>query len=175
MRVIQMRHAAIVLALAGASLAGCFVSKSPLIEDNQAAFPYDKIVYAEQGSNDTTTLTRQGSAYLLQPKSADSDGHIRLLKVADDLYVAQLDFVENDQVHYLYGFLKVDLPGKTVASYKSIAGDADAKPGPGLSHCDEKDLEQVCIEELDAYVDYARKAIDGGAKPDTVYRIVSVE
>jgi hypothetical protein len=170
-----MRHQAIVLALAGASLAGCFVSKDPLIEGSQAAFPYDKIVYAEQGSRDTTTIIRKGSAYLLQPKSADEEGHIRFLKVADDLYVAQLDFVENEQVHYLYGFLKVDLPGKTVASYKSIAGDGDASPGPGLSHCDEEDVKQVCIDRLDAYVDYARKAIDGGAKPDTIYTIVSAE
>jgi hypothetical protein len=55
-----MRHAAIVLVVAGASLAGCFVSKDPLIDGSKAAFPYDKIVYAEQGSSDTTTLIRQG-------------------------------------------------------------------------------------------------------------------
>jgi hypothetical protein len=170
-----MRHVAIVLALAGASLSGCFVSKGPLIEDSKAASPYQTIVYAEQGSTETTTLTRQGSAYLLQPKSADGEGHIRFLKVADDLYVAQLDIVENSEAHYLYGLLKVDLPGKTVASYKAVAGAADAKPAPGLSHCDEKDLEQVCIDDLDAYVVYARKAIDAGAKPDAVYKIVSVE
>jgi hypothetical protein len=69
----------------------------------------------------------------------------------------------------------VDLPAKTVTSYKSVAGDADTNPGPGLSHCDENDVQQVCIDRLEAYVDYARKAIDGGAKPDTVYTIVSVE
>ena len=170
-----MRHTAIVLALAGASLSGCFISKGPLIEDGKAAFPYEKIVYAEQGSSDTTTMIRQGSAYVIQPKSADSEGHVRLLKVADDLYVAQLDFVDNDKVNYLYGFLKVDLPGKTVASYKAVAGDADTQPGPGLSHCDDYDVKQVCIDQLDAYVDYARKAIDADVKPDTVYTIMSAE
>ena len=142
-----MRHAAIVLALAGLSLAGCFVSKAPLIDGSQAALPYAKIVYAEQGSRETTTLIRQGSAYLLEPKSAESDGHIRFLKVADDLYVAQLEIVEDEAAHYLYGLLKVDLPGRTVASYKAVAGDADKTPGPGLSHCNEKDLEQVCIRK----------------------------
>src|SRR5436305_12901077 len=93
-RVVRMRRVAIVLAFAGAALTGCFVSKNPLIEGSKAAFPYEKIVYAERGSSDTTTMIRQGSAYVIQPKSADSAGHISLLKVADDLYVAQLDFVE---------------------------------------------------------------------------------
>jgi hypothetical protein len=174
-RVITMRRVAIVLALASVSLGGCFVSKGPLIAGDKAAFPYDKIVYAERGSSKATTMVRDGTAYLLKPAAGDGDGHIRLLKVADDLYVVELDFVENDQVHYLHGLLKVDLPAKTVASYKSIAGDADAKLGPGLSHCDERDTQQVCIDRLDAYIDYARNAIAAGAKPDTVYTIVSVE
>ena len=170
-----MRAMAIVLALASAGLAGCFVSKGPLIAANQADFPYAKIVYTEQGSIRTITIVRQGSAYAMQPKGSDGDGHVRLLKVADDLYVVQLDFVENGQHEYLYGLLKVDLAAKTIASYKSIAGDADAEPGPGLSHCDKTDVKQVCIERLDAYVAYARKAIAAGAKPDTVYTIISVE
>src|SRR5262245_5589778 len=126
-----MRHAAISIALAGASLSGCFVSKGPLIDDGAAVFPYEKIVYSEQNSRDATTIVHQGSAYLLRPKDGDNPGQLRLLKVADELYVAQLDFIENDEVHYLYGLLKVDLPAKTVASYKSIATDADANPGPG--------------------------------------------
>src|SRR5258707_13421886 len=105
-RVIRMRLAAIVLALAGVGLTGCFVSKNPLIEGSKAAFPYEKIVYAERGSSDTTTMIHQGTAYVLQPKSADNEGHIHLLKVADDLYVAQLDFVENDKPHYPYVVLK---------------------------------------------------------------------
>jgi len=156
-------------------LAGCFVSKGPLIAGDKADFPYDKIVYTEQGSSHVTTIVRQGSAYLMRPKDSDNDGHVRLLKVADDLYVVQLDFVENDRPHYLYGLLKVDLAAKTVASYKSMAGDADAELGPGLSHCDKTDVKQVCIDRLGAYIDYARKAITAGAKPDTVYTIVSVE
>lgn len=170
-----MRCVAIVLALASASLAGCFVSKGPLIADDEADFPYAKIVYSEQGSSKATTIVHQGSAYLMQPMRSDSDGHVRLHKVADDLYLAQLDFVENDQPHYLYGLLKVDLAAKTVASYKSMAGDADKELGPGLSHCNEADVQQVCIDRLDAYVDYARKAIAAGVKPDTVYMIISVE
>lgn len=170
-----MRHAAIVIALAGASLSGCFVSKGPLVDAAKAEFPYKKIVYSDGTSKDTMTLVHEGTSYLLRPKDTDSPGHVLLLKVADDLYVAQLDFVEDNEVQYLYSLLKVDLPKKTVASYKAVAGDADANPGPGLSHCNEKDAEQVCIDKLDAYVDYARKAIDAGAKPDIVYTIVSVE
>lgn len=171
-----MRYAAaIVLALAGVGLAGCFISTDPLISAGEAAFPYHKIVYTEQGSTKQMTMIHEGSFYQVQETSSDTKGQIRLLKAADDLYVVQLDVRDKSKVEYLYALLKVDLSAKTVASYKAMAENADAEPGPGLRRCDDHDTEQVCIDRLDAYVDYARKAIAAGAKPQAVYTIVSVE
>jgi hypothetical protein len=156
-------------------LSGCFVSKESLIGDAQAVAPYQKIVYVEKGGSDATTLVKEGSSYLLRAKDSSGDGHIKFMQAGADLYVAQLEFAENDKLIYLYAFLKVDLAAKTVESYKLVAGDADAEPGPGLSRCDENDTKQVCIESLDAYVAYAKKAIAGGAKPDIVYTIQSLQ
>ena len=64
----------------------------------------------------------------MQPKGSDGDGHLRLLKVADDLYVVELDFVENGQPKDLYGLLKVDLAAKTVARNSRILVLLNPKP-----------------------------------------------
>ena len=171
-----MWRAAIVLALAGVGLTGCFVSKGPLITDEKAVFPYKRIVYVGQGSSERRTLIRKGSVYVNETKSSsDSEAHVRLLEVADSLYVVQVDVTENNEVQYFYALLKVDLGSKTILEYKALAGDADTDPGPGLSRCDREGEEQVCIDRLDAYVAYARKAIDGGTKPDTAYTIISLD
>jgi hypothetical protein len=171
-----MWRAAAVLAVASVCLGGCFVSKKPLIAEDKAVFPYEKIVYLAQGSSDRRTLIRAGSAYVNEAKSgSDDDGHVRLLKVADTLYVAEVDATENNEVQYYYELLKVDLAAKTAVAYKALAGDGDSDLGPGLSRCDREGQEQVCIDKLDAYVAYARRAIDAGAKPDTAYTIVSLE
>jgi hypothetical protein len=107
--------------------------------------------------------------------SNDGDAHVRLLKVADNLYVVQVDVTENNEIQYFYALLKVDLADKSVVEYKALAGDADTNPGPGLSRCDWEGQEQVCIDQLDAYVAYARRAIDAGTMPDAAYRIISAE
>ena len=171
-----MWRAAFVLALASLGLTGCFVSTGPLVTEDKAVFPYKKIVYVTQGSSEERTLIQKGSAYVDETKSSsDSDAHVRLLEVADNLYVVQVDVTENNEVQYFYALLKVDLGSKTVLEYKALAGDADTDPGPGLSRCDREGEEQVCIDQLDAYVAYARRAIDGGTKPDTAYTIISLE
>jgi hypothetical protein len=88
----------------------------------------------------------------------------------------QLDVIEDDESRYLYALLKVDVAAGTAVAYKAIAGDSDTDPGPGLRRCDRDDgEEQVCIDRLDASVDYARKAIDAGSKPDVAYRIISLQ
>jgi hypothetical protein len=56
------------------------------------------------------------------------------------------------------------------------SGPAGQRDGPGLSRCDrDNGEEQVCIDRLDAYVAYARKAIDAGSKPDVAYTIISLQ
>jgi hypothetical protein len=57
-----------------------------------------------------------------------------------------------------------------VSSYAAIRPDA-FEPLPGLALCDSS----VCIEDLDAYVAYARREIAAGVPPDAEYRIIETK
>jgi hypothetical protein len=151
-------------------LSGCFVSKKPLIGDDQAVTPFNKITYAEKGSTDTTTLTKEGAGYVAKGKDGDGEGRVRFMKVGDNLYVAELMFTENGADHFLHSFLKVDPSARTAESYRVVADESDNNLPAGLSRCDEADVKQVCIERLDAYIDYAKAAITAGGKPEVVYQ-----
>ena len=95
---------------------------------------------------------------------------MRLKAVGDNLYVVQMEFVERDRPERLYALLKADLPAKRVTSYASVMPDSFAAQ-PGLSICDKA----VCIEDVDAYVAYAKGRIDAGVPPDAEYEIIEME
>lgn len=153
-------------------LAACFTSKEPLIGPADAAFPFERIVFAEVSrADDPQTWVRKGDAYSWrQDENEEREAVMRLKTVGDNLYVVQMEFVEQDQPERLYALLKADLPAKRVYSFAGIKPD-DFAALPGLVLCSSN----VCIEDLDAYVAYAMGLIDAGAKPDAEYAIIELE
>jgi hypothetical protein len=168
----QLASRVLSIALLCLSLAACFTSRDPLIGPGDATFPFDRIVFAEVSrADDRQTWTRKGDAYSWRPDENDErEAVMRLKAVGDDLYVVQMEFVERDQPERLYALLKADLPAKRVFSFAGIKPDAfTALPGLGL--CDSA----VCIDDLDAYVAYAKGTIEAGAQPDAEYEIIEME
>jgi hypothetical protein len=163
-----IRHLSLVLLAIG--LSGCFVSETPLIAEGDAVFPYQRIVYGEAGEKNVSTLVKQGDVYVLASKGEQAA--FRFKDVGGGFYVVQVQSTTEKSSPILYAFIKVDLNAKTVQSYKAVAKDEDA--GPGLTRCGD-DKDQLCIGRLDAYVDFAKKAIAAGEEPDATYRLVSAE
>ncbi len=158
----------IISLLAALGLAGCFTSDKPLISDDQAAAPYAKITFAEQGSpEDKTTLTREGKAYVTH--TDDGSMAMRFLPLGDDLYLAESTGEQKGAILRLYAVLKLDAANGTAVTYKAMAGDGDS--GTGLTSCNRQDMDMVCIEDVNAYVALAKAAIATGAKPDATYSV----
>ncbi len=151
-------------------LAGCFTSDGPLLTAEKADFPYQKITYAEEYSDAQTVLQRTDDGYVAV--SDDAEPVIFLFqKVADDTYLAQVSGKDNTgAAQYLYAVLKIDTAGKTAKAYKAVSDDSDT--GPGREACGDG---LICITDLQAYVDFALKAIADGEEPETTYRIINLE
>jgi len=160
----------LLIAATAIGLSGCFVSKTPLVGEDKSVAPYQTIAYTQDDEDKTTTLTREGSAYMLRAEGNEVE--IRFADVGDGAYVAQLRSKTEAGSPILYAFLKVDLAIKTAQGYKIVAKDEDS--GPGLSRCSTTE-EEVCIESIEAYADYARKAIAAGEEPETTYNIITIE
>jgi hypothetical protein len=160
------------LALLCLGLAACFTSKAPLIGPDDAAFPFERIVFAEVSRpDDRQSWTRKGDAYSWRIDEGDEREALMRLKAAgENLYVVQMEFSEAGKARRLYALLRADVPAKRVYSYASIKPDA-FEAQPGLSICDDS----VCIDDLDAYVAYAKGRIDAGAPPDAEYEIIEME
>ncbi len=153
-------------------LAGCFTSKEPLIGPEDAVFPYQTIVFGDAGNpDDRQTWTRKGDAYSFRPDdSEDREASVRLKDIGKDLYVVQMEFLDEDKLQRLFALLSVDLAARHAKSYAAIMPD-DFQDLPGLAKCEDV----VCIDDLDAYVAYARAAMQSGRPPDAEYRIISLE
>ncbi len=160
------------IALLCLGLAACFTSKEPLIGPEEAAFPFERIVFAEVSrADDPQTWIRKDGAYSWrQDENDEREAVMRLKSVGEDLYVVQMAFTERNQPERLYALLKADLPAKRVYSFAGIKPDAFAAR-PGLGLCESA----VCIEDLDAYVAYAKARIEAGDQPDAEYVIVELK
>lgn len=153
-------------------LSACFTSEEPLIGGEDAVFPFERIIFAEVSRpDDRQSWTRKGDAYSWRPdESNEREAVMRLKAVGDDLYLVQMEFAERDQPERLYALLKADLPAKRVYSFTGIKPDA-FEAQPGLSICNSA----VCIEDLDAYLAYAKGRIDAGVAPDAEYEIIEMK
>jgi hypothetical protein len=160
------------IALLCLSLAACFTSKEPLIAAEDAAFPFERILFAEVSRpDDRQTWTHKGDAYSFRPDESDErEALMRLKAVGENLYVVQMEFSENGKAERLYALLRADVPARRVYSYAAIKPDAFAAL-PGLSVCDKS----ICIDDLGAYVAYAKGLIDAGTPPDAEYEIIEME
>lgn len=162
---------AVLLALAG-GLSACFTSKTLLIAPDAAVFPHERIDFrVVDGDGTIQTLERAGDAYRYRPEPDGDSASVRLMAAGADTFVVQfwtgLDSEEKDK-QVLYALLVADPAGKRVASYAAVKPDAFTPP-PGFVSCGQ----DVCIEDLEAYVAYARGLVAAGAPPDQVYEIVS--
>lgn len=153
-------------------LTACFTSAEPLIGSADAVFPVERIVFVEVSQPETRQVwTRKGDVYAYRPDEKDEqEANMRLKTIGDNLYVAQMEFTEQGRAERLYAVLRADLPAKRVFSYAAIKPDAFTTQ-PGLRLCDSN----VCIDDLDAYVAYAKSRIDAGVAPDAEYQIIEME
>lgn len=166
-----VRNAALIV-LACFGLAACFTSTEPLIGPEDAAFPFERVVFAEVSRPDDPQIwTRKGDAYSFRPdESEEREALMRLKPAGENLYVVQMEFIEDGRPMRLYALLGADLPANRVQSFAAIMPDGFVA-APGLSICDKS----VCIEDLDAYIAYAKGRIDSGSPPDVEYRIIEME
>jgi hypothetical protein len=153
-------------------LSACFTSPVPLIGPDDAVFPFDRIVFGEVSRpDDRQTWTRKGDAYSYRPDASEErEAQMRLKRVAENLYVVQMEFTEDNQIRRVYALLKANLEAERVYAYSSIIPDNFADV-PGLRKCDEV----VSIDDLDTYIAYARAGMEAGHPPEAEYRIISRE
>ena len=163
----------ILAALALAGLTGCYTSDKPLVSTDEAVTPYAKITFQGKGADDKpAAFTRDGKAYV----TVGDDGTklVPLLKpIEGDFYVAQLTGPASsapdsgDQI--LYAYLRLDVPNKIADAYRSYGEKKDARPG--LRLC--KDV--ICIDDLAAYIAYAKEQVAAGGPPDTKFTVTVEE
>jgi hypothetical protein len=173
-----MRHLPRILSILALCLgvAACFTSPAPLIAPADAAFPFERLTFRPLGDEDEMqTLARDGDLYrFTNATEPDKHGLVRLRAIGEDLYVVAFwlppEAEDAEKMPVLYALLAADLPANRVLSYASIKPD-DFAPVPGIVPCDR----EACIEDLDAYVAYAKGRIDAGIPPDVTYEILSVE
>jgi hypothetical protein len=171
-----MRHLPRILSILALCLgvAACFTSPAPLIAPEDAAFPFERLTFRPAGDGgEVQTLTRDGDVYrFTNADEPDKHALLRLRAVGENLYVVAFWEPAEDagRTPTLYALLAADLPANRVLSYASIKPD-DFAPVPGIVPCDR----EACIEDLDAYVAYAKGRIDAGIPPDVTYEILSVE
>jgi hypothetical protein len=169
-----MRFARTLLALlAPLSLAGCYITQTPLITGDKAAFPYQKIVYTESSDNKPITLVHEGDAYTTKNEKGEV-ATIRFLPVEgeDSLYVAQLGSKTEQGEVYLYGLVRLDAAAKQAKAYAVFAEKSDIDAG--MPACQDNSG-MVCLTDLQAYIDYAKKQAGPDAKPASIYNISELD
>lgn len=158
--------------LACLALAGCYISREELISASDAVFPYQRIVFAEVGSESTpedhSVLVRQGDSY--RSDDAEDPGEYRFKRVAADTYALQVAMPEDPDMPFLFAFVKLDPAAGIARAYKIIADESET--APGMTKCNDGSL---CFDRLDAYVAHAQKAIAAGAEPDAEYKIIEAK
>lgn len=160
----SLKHILAVVALA-AGLAGCFTSDKPLISDADSATPFKKITFGTPDSKEPTTVTLEGKAYVAKQKEGTIALRFRLIEA--DLYLAEMSGADKEgKIQRLYGLVKLDRTANTAGAYKIMAGKDDF--GPGLRDCKDS---TICIDDVNAYIALAKKAMAAAAKPDVVYKL----
>ena len=154
-------------------LAGCFTSEQPMITADNADYPFESLTYMRTDGGEEITLERAAGGYAPTSEGETSD-RLLLKAMGEDLYVAQTAVPNSDGSRFLYGLIKVAPDRKTFVVAAGVAEDADleaVRAGvPGLRIC-EQDDDTVCIDSLEAYLDYARKAGTGDETPHTILNI----
>ncbi|MCB1488378.1 MAG: hypothetical protein KDJ88_13100 [Bauldia sp.] len=157
--------------LAPLLLTACFTSETPLIGPKDAVFPYETIVFRSMDRpEDRQTWDHSGDIYRFAPDGGDKAMSMRLKPIGDDLFVVQMEGPDDKPPAVLYALLKVDIANMTAESHSAIMPD-DFEPTPGLSVRDD----MVRVDDLDAYIAYARARMAAGVPADVVYKIIALE
>lgn len=156
------------LAVMVVGLSGCFTSETPLISAEDADFPFETFTYREVSADKLITMVREGDAYLIEAPDIDGRLEIRLMDIGDGLYLAQAHGEKDGTVSLLYSVLKVDFEKRTAESYLAVADEKFATKG--LRQCDDG---KICIDDLDVYLELARRSITAGDEPDVTYKLVA--
>ena len=161
-------------------LSGCgrFTSEAPLVNVEQAAFPFAAITIIQKDEKeplaDLGTLYRSGSVYVMasaaEENGQDSVSGVRLRHLEAEDYVAQLTSTANGKPDYAYAFVRLDLAGKTIQVFASDPNKADI--GPGLRDCSEGSVTSICIDDLSAYIKLAKSVVAAGKAPDASFQIL---
>ncbi len=152
-------------ALALIGLAGCFTSDKPLVTDETSATPYKKITFYNE-EDKPLVYVLDGKRY----KATGEDGqatYLNLKAVDADTFVAQLTNDETDTTdpHILYGFMQIDAAANQARLWKMIGTKDDVRPG--LRACNDV----ICIDDLDAYIAYAKASMAAGDTPDSEMKV----
>ena len=150
-----------VLALIG--LSACYTSDKPLVTDDDSVTPFQKITFYNQEDNKPLAFAVDGKQYVSH--GPDGDAFLRLKAVEGDYYVAQLTSGSGDTLQILFGYMRIDPSHKSVDLWKTVGTKADARPG--LREC----KDGICIDDLNAYIAYAKEGITGGAKAEMTMKI----
>ena len=167
----EVNTRAIALSLIGplsAGLSGCYTAATPLLDDTNSVAPYATISFRDEHSAETTTLSRVGHSYAAN----SSDGRITMRFMATDRpdwYVAEAGGpgVATATRSLFYAVVRVDLASNRAYTYQSIGTAPDAMPGTHVCGQD------VCIDDVKAYVASAEATGDRGRIPDATY-VISV-
>jgi hypothetical protein len=95
----------------------------------------------------------------------DGNAFLRLKAIEGDYYVAQLTGGSGDTLQILFGYMRIDPSGKSIDLWKVVGTKADARPG--LREC----KDGICVDDLNAYIAYAKEAVTAGAKADMSMKI----
>lgn len=155
----------VLAALAVAALSACYTSKSALIGDD-AVTPYTKMTFVgRDGDGEAVVFEKDGTGYLTRGENGQ-EVRLHLQAVEGDYYVAQLSGPpEEAGPQFLFGYLRIDPVAKTAETWHSLGTAADVRPG--LSLCDDV----ICIDDLAAYIAYAKEAVAAGAAPDNTFDV----
>ena len=153
------------------ALAGCFMSETPLIAPEQASFPFERIVIAEEGATEQAALVRGDGAYV-EESGADPDRYL-FQEVRPGVYLVQVSMDDGrSKPTLLYAVVAVDLAAGTAKLYKGIATEEDEDPAAGRVMCETK---TICLKTAQPLIDLALAAIDAGEPPQATYRILSAQ
>jgi hypothetical protein len=149
-------------ALACAALAACYSSDKPLITDADSVAEYSKLIFTSpEPDNQRNEFTREGKHYLT--KGEDHTVRLHLKRVDGDYYVAQLTGDNDGET--LFGYLHLDVAKGQAETWRTYGTDEDVQPG--MHKC----KDSVCIDDLNVYIAYGKKAVDAGEKPDSVLKL----
>ena len=155
----------ILAALTAFVVSACYTSNAPLVGDGDAAAPYASLTFENSNGSDPAVFRRNGNAYVAT--SEEGDVLLHLKPVEGDYYVAQLTGPDPEETpRYLYGYMRLDAGAGTADVWMSMGNAAELRPG--LSACNDI----VCIDDLDAYITYAKETVAAGTAPDNTLKVI---